>query len=70
MANFAKELRPSYYLPIMNMNQKISMREKVGYSLGDVAANLVFQMMMIFQLKFYTDIFGLCLLYTSPSPRD
>lgn len=59
MANFAKELRPSYYLPIMNMNQKISMREKVGYSFGDVAANLVFQMMMIFQLKFYTDIFGL-----------
>lgn len=41
------------------MNPKISMREKVGYSLGDVAANLVFQMMMIFQLKFYTDIFGL-----------
>ena len=35
------------------------MREKVGYSLGDVAANLVFQMMMIFQLKFYTDVFGL-----------
>jgi GPH family glycoside/pentoside/hexuronide:cation symporter len=41
------------------MNNKISLREKVGYSLGDVAANLVFQMMMIFQLKFYTDIFGL-----------
>ena len=40
-------------------SQKISMREKVGYSLGDVAANLVFQMMMIFQLKFYTDVFGL-----------
>ena len=39
--------------------EKISLREKVGYSLGDVAANLVFQMMMIFQLKFYTDIFGL-----------
>ena len=38
---------------------RISMREKVGYSLGDVAANLVFQMMMIFQLKFYTDVFGL-----------
>lgn len=39
--------------------EKISLREKVGYSLGDVAANLVFQMMMVFQLKFYTDIFGL-----------
>jgi GPH family glycoside/pentoside/hexuronide:cation symporter len=40
-------------------NNKISFGEKVGYSLGDVAANLVFQMMMIYQLKFYTDIFGL-----------
>ena len=36
-----------------------SLGEKVGYSLGDAAANLVFQMMMIFQLKFYTDVFGL-----------
>lgn len=42
-----------------NDRLKITLREKVGYSLGDVAANLVFQMMMIFQLKFYTDIFGL-----------
>ena len=40
-------------------SQKVSMGEKVGYSLGDMAANLVFQMMVIFQLKFYTDVFGL-----------
>ena len=40
-------------------SQKVSMGEKLGYSLGDAAANLVFQMMMIFQLKFYTDVFGL-----------
>ncbi|MBQ7571241.1 MAG: MFS transporter [Bacteroidaceae bacterium] len=40
-------------------DEKVTLREKVGYSMGDVAANLVFQMMMIFQLKFYTDIFGL-----------
>ena len=40
-------------------SQKVSLGEKVGYSLGDAAANLVFQMMVIFQLKFYTDIFGL-----------
>ena len=40
-------------------SQKVSLGEKFGYSLGDAAANLVFQMMMIFQLKFYTDIFGL-----------
>lgn len=39
--------------------QKISLWEKIGYSLGDGSANLVFQMMMIYQTKFYTDIFGL-----------
>ena len=33
-------------------NGKISFGEKVGYSLGDLAANLVFQMIMIYQLKF------------------
>lgn len=40
-------------------SQKVPFGEKVGYSLGDVAANLIFQVMMIFQLKFYTDVFGL-----------
>ena len=40
-------------------SQKVSLGEKLGYSMGDAAANLVFQMMMIFQLKFYTDVFGL-----------
>ena len=39
--------------------QQVSFGEKLGYSMGDAAANLVFQMMMIFQLKFYTDVFGL-----------
>ena len=42
-----------------NESQKVAFSEKFGYSLGDAAANLVFQMMMIFQLKFYTDVFGL-----------
>ena len=42
-----------------NMNQKISISEKIGYSLGDCSANLVFQMMMIYQTKFYTDVCGL-----------
>ncbi|TCO94968.1 sugar (glycoside-pentoside-hexuronide) transporter [Bacteroides heparinolyticus] len=41
------------------MNQKVLMAEKIGYSLGDCSANLVFQMMMIYQTKFYTDVFGL-----------
>ncbi len=40
-------------------SQKVSLPEKVGYALGDCSANLVFQMMMIYQTKFYTDVFGL-----------
>ena len=40
-------------------NQRVSMAEKIGYGLGDCSANLVFQMMMIYQTKFYTDVFGL-----------
>lgn len=40
-------------------SQKVSFGEKLGYSMGDGAANLIFQMMMMFQLYFYTDVFGL-----------
>lgn len=40
-------------------SQKVPLLEKIGYSLGDCSANLVFQMMMIYQTKFYTDVFGL-----------
>lgn len=44
---------------IKRLHQKLPFGEKVGYALGDAAANLVFQMMMVYQLKFYTDVFGL-----------
>ncbi|MBL7110865.1 MAG: MFS transporter [Bacteroidales bacterium] len=40
-------------------SQKLSVREKIGYSLGDSAANFIFQTLMIFQLIFYTDTFGI-----------
>ncbi|HPE77568.1 MAG TPA: MFS transporter [Draconibacterium sp.] len=44
----------------MNSNsQKLSVKEKVGYSLGDLAANLVFQTLMTYLAYFYTDIYGL-----------
>jgi Na+/melibiose symporter-like transporter len=39
--------------------QKLKLREKIGYSLGDGSANLIFQMMMMFQMFFYTDVFGI-----------
>lgn len=41
------------------MIQKLSVREKIGYSLGDMAANFVFQAMLALQLSYYTDTFGL-----------
>lgn len=41
----------------MNFNtQKLSINEKIGYSLGDLAANLVFQTLMTYLAYFYTDI--------------
>lgn len=40
-------------------NVKLSVREKTGYAFGDAAANFVFQTMLIFQLGFYTDVFGI-----------
>lgn len=43
----------------MNTNNKISIIEKVGYSLGDLAANLVFQTLITYLAFFYTDIYGL-----------
>ena len=39
--------------------QKLSVGEKIGYSLGDGAANFVFQTMILFQLNFYTDTLGI-----------
>ena len=44
----------------MNKNSQIlTVREKIGYSLGDLAANLVFQTLMTYLAYFYTDIYGL-----------
>jgi glycoside/pentoside/hexuronide:cation symporter, GPH family len=41
------------------MAEKLAMREKVGFSLGDAAANFIFQTIMLLQLSFYTDSFGI-----------
>jgi glycoside/pentoside/hexuronide:cation symporter, GPH family len=43
----------------MSQPQKISVFEKIGYSLGDLAANLVFQTLITYLAYFYTDIYGL-----------
>ena len=39
--------------------KSISIKEKIGYSLGDLSANLVFQTLITYLAYFYTDIYGL-----------
>jgi Na+/melibiose symporter-like transporter len=43
----------------MSAVQKIPLVEKLGYTAADAAANFVFMTMILFQLNFYTDTFGL-----------
>jgi len=45
--------------------ERLSVMEKVGYSLGDLAANLVFQTLITYLAYFYTDIYGLSAHHTS-----
>jgi glycoside/pentoside/hexuronide:cation symporter, GPH family len=40
-------------------HQRLSVVEKVGYSLGDAAANFVFMTMILYQKNFYTDVMGI-----------
>jgi Na+/melibiose symporter-like transporter len=39
--------------------QKLAVREKIGYAMGDVATNFFFQSMILYQTRFYTDTVGL-----------
>jgi len=41
------------------MNHKVSIKEKIGYALGDGAANIAWRGVATFLLIFYTDVFGL-----------
>lgn len=41
------------------MNQKLSILEKIGYALGDGAANIAWRGVSTFLLFFYTDVFGI-----------
>lgn len=38
---------------------RLSIKEKIGYSLGDAASNIYFQTFVVFLPIFYTDVFGL-----------
>ncbi len=38
---------------------KLTLREKLGFGLGDAASNIVFQIVINYMLIFYTDVFGI-----------
>jgi len=42
-----------------DISSKLPVREKIGYSLGDIATNFFFTSMILYQTRFYTDTVGL-----------
>ncbi|MGA7719695.1 MAG: MFS transporter [Ignavibacteriaceae bacterium] len=44
---------------MQNTLEKLSLKEKIGFSLGDCASNLFFQTFILFLMFYYTDVFGL-----------
>lgn len=43
----------------MSINTKLSLKEKIGYALGDGAANIAWRGVSTFLFIFYTDVFGI-----------
>jgi glycoside/pentoside/hexuronide:cation symporter, GPH family len=41
------------------MHEKISLKEKIGYGLGDAASSMFWKIFSMYLLFFYTDVFGL-----------
>ena len=40
-------------------DNRLSIKEKIGYGMGDAGCNIIFGAIMLFVNYFYTDIFGL-----------
>jgi len=41
------------------MGNQVSWKERISYGLGDTASNIVFQMITMYLMFFYTDVYGL-----------
>ena len=56
-------LKPDLPIPVESMRaksiHKLSIREKIGYALGDGAANIAWRGVATFLFIFYTDVYGL-----------
>ena len=46
-------------------NNTLSVKEKIGYGMGDAGCNIIFGAIMLFVNYFYTDIFGLALRWSA-----
>lgn len=44
---------------MMKETQRLSVKEKVGYAMGDVASNFYWRVFDLFLIIFYTDVFGI-----------
>lgn len=54
-----EEVRVSATTQQVPLADRISLKEKIGYSLGDAASNLYWKTFEFFLIIFYTDVFGL-----------
>ena len=41
------------------MSDVLSVKEKIGYGMGDAASHIIFDNVMLYMMFFYTDIFGI-----------
>ncbi|MDU7758615.1 MAG: glycoside-pentoside-hexuronide family transporter, partial [Enterobacter asburiae] len=41
------------------MSEILSVKEKIGYGMGDAASHIIFDNVMLYMMFFYTDIFGI-----------
>ncbi|MBI9086365.1 MAG: MFS transporter [Desulfobacterales bacterium] len=46
-------------MPEPTVHGRLSLKTKLGYGIGDLAANLVFQSILIYLLFYFTDVFGI-----------
>ena len=46
-------------LPKMKNNFMITLKEKIGYGLGDAASSMFWKIFGMYSLFFYTDVFGI-----------
>ncbi len=41
------------------MNQKLKLKEKIGYGFGDFASSMFWKIFSVYLLFFYTDVYGI-----------